>query len=183
MNIFAQWKRDCLPEKRIAAIWKVSVQFHGKECRHLAIGVRVCETALRRLQIDALDRDRLVCVSESDGCAVDAIQAGLGCSIGKKHLLFFNTGRLIFSVYDLKSDHAVRICVKPEVAESDISIGEILTMPEEALFYFEQARPMTEKVRRKVNRGCEYRGEESHKPLGSIHDSSEPFREFDESKF
>lgn len=183
MNILAQRKRKCWPEKRIAAIWKASVQFHGKECRHLAIGVRVCETALLRLRIDTLDRERLVCVSESDGCAVDAIQVGLGCSIGKKHLLFFNTGRLIFSVYDLKSDNSVRICVRPQIAESDVSIEEILTMPEERLFYFEQARPMTEKVLRKVNRGCEYRGEESQKPLGSIHDSSEPFREFDESKF
>ena len=71
-------------------LWERSLALHGRPCRDLAIGVRVCETALERLDLDPETcRERLVCVSESDGCAVDAIQAGLGCTMGKKHLLFF----------------------------------------------------------------------------------------------
>ena len=169
---------------RISALWERSAAFHGRACRDLAIGVRVCDTALDRLGLD-MDtcRDRLVCVSESDGCAVDAIQAALGCTMGKKHLLFFNTGRLIFSVYDLETDRSIRLCVREEAAEKDLDPEKILAMDTEDLFYFEEARPMTLRVRKKATRGCTGDTEISSRPMGSIHDSLEPFREFDESKF
>ena len=167
-----------------ASLWEQSVAFHGRACRDLAIGVRVCDTVLNRLGLDTDScRERLVCVSESDGCAVDAIQAGLGCTMGKKHLLFFNTGRLIFSVYDLESDRSLRLCVRDQVVEGSFGPREILDMATEELFYFEEARPMTVRVRKKATRGCTGGMEAVLRPMGSIHDSLEPFREFDESKF
>ena len=166
-------KKTVQPDRRIGALWDKSVAFHGRACRDLAIGVRACETAL----------ERLVCVSESDGCAVDAIQAGLGCTMGKKHLLFFNTGRLIFSVYDLETDRSIRLCVREQVTEAAHGPEQILAMKTEELFAFEEARPMTVRVRKKATRGCTGTMEAVLRPMGSIHDSLEPFREFDESKF
>lgn len=179
-----RWKKTGPWSRRITALWERGAAFHGRSCRDLAIGVRVCDTALDRLELD-MDtcRERLVCVSESDGCAVDAIQAGLGCTMGKKHLLFFNTGRLIFSVYDLETDRSIRLCVREAVAEGSQRPEEILAMDTEALFRFEEARPMTARVRKKATRGCTGGTEISSRPMGSIHDSLEPFREFDESKF
>ena len=172
------------PDRRIGALWDKSVAFHGRACRDLAIGVRACETALERLGLDEKScRERLVCVSESDGCAVDAILAGLGCTMGKKHLLFFNTGRLIFSVYDLETDRSIRLCVREQVTEAAHGPEQILAMKTEELFAFEEARPMTVRVRKKATRGCTGTMEAVLRPMGSIHDSLEPFREFDESKF
>ena len=177
-------KKNGQLNRQVASLWEHSVVFHGRACRDLAIGVRVCDTVLDRLGLDTDScRERLVCVSESDGCAVDAIQVGLGCTMGKKHLLFFNTGRLIFSVYDLKTDRSIRLCVREEVAERSQDPEEILTMATEDLFYFEEARPMTVRVRKKATRGCTGGMEAVLRPMGSIHDSLEPFREFDESKF
>ncbi len=172
------------PSSRVISLWKESVAFHGKACVNLAVGVRVCHTVLQHLGMDCVDRNRLVCVSETDNCSVDAIQSGLGCSMGKKHLLFFNTGRMIYSVYDLASSASLRICLRPEVMESENCTPEkILAMAEEDLFYFEEARPMTPKVLKKVNRGCSYKEGEAPSLNGNAQDSLEPFREFDEPKF
>lgn len=172
------------PDRGLLRLWNKSVAFHGRGCRDLAIGVRVCETVLDRFGLDPETcRGRLVCVSESDGCAVDAIQTALGCTMGEKHLLFFNTGRLIFSVYDLQQEQSLRLCVRDRVSEGAFSPEEILLMDRSDLFYFEEARPMTVRVRKKATRGCTGNREIISRPMGSIHDSLEPFREFDESKF
>lgn len=171
------------PSRQVMHFWKKSVALHGKPCRCLAVGVRAADTALRRLSLQEPEKDRLVCVSESDSCCVDAIQACLGCTMGQKHLLFFNTGRLIFSIYDLQTGASVRLCLRPEALEQLSTPEEILSAPEDRLFTFEEARPMTPKVLKKVNRGCKILREEPPALHGSVHDSSEPFRAFDESKF
>ena len=67
-------------EDRIARLYGNCVRFHGHDCPLLALGVRVCETALERLKLEDPAPGRLVCVSEFDGCCVDAIQIGLHCT-------------------------------------------------------------------------------------------------------
>lgn len=59
---------------RIRRLWTDSLRFHGKPCTLLALGVRVCDTAMTHLGLSDPGWDRLVCVSEHDGCCVDAIQ-------------------------------------------------------------------------------------------------------------
>ena len=88
---------------RIRKFWADSVRFHGKSCSILALGVRVCDTALNKLHLSAPEQERLVCVSEYVGCCTDAIQVCLHCTAGKKHLLYYKTGRLIFTIYDPKT--------------------------------------------------------------------------------
>ena len=65
---------------RIRRLWTDSLRFHGKPCALLALGVRVCDTAMTHLGLSDPGWDRLVCVSEHDGCCVDAIQMGLHCT-------------------------------------------------------------------------------------------------------
>ncbi len=141
---------------RIRRLWTDSLRFHGKPCTLLALGVRVCDTAMTHLGLSDPGRDRLVCVSEHDGCCVDAIQIGLHCTSGRKHLLYYKTGRLIFTVYDLESGASVRICALPELAESipSMTAQQVLSAPEDALFYFEEAHPLTKRVLDKVHRAC-----------------------------
>lgn len=171
--------------EQVLKMWHSCVSFHGSECRNLAIGVRVCETVLRHLQLDLSDRTRVVCVSESDGCAIDAIQVCLGSTIGKKHLLFFNTGKLVFTVFDLKSDQSIRVCTRPEVANDEIchTIPDILMAPEETLFYFEPAHPLTPRTLEKVNKNCKSEPELPPERYGNYRDSIDLFYAFDDPNF
>lgn len=166
---------------RIQSIWTECVRFHGKPCSALALGVRVCDTALTKLSLKEAESDRLVCVSENDGCCIDAIQVGLHCTAGKKHLLFYKTGKLIFTVYDLVSGGSVRICTRPEITERIriLRPDEILELPEDKLFFFEAARPMTPRVRDKVLLSCTAPAEDIPPRDSGVQDSPEQFGKFD----
>lgn len=165
----------------VRKLWANSVGFHGKPCSLLALGVRVCDTALTKLGLSDPETDRLVCVSEHGGCCVDAIQIGLHCTAGKKHLLYYKTGRLIFTVYDLKAGTSVRMCVRPELAERVriLDAGQVLAMPEAELFYFEQAHPLTGRTLEKVHRACSAPAEGIPDRDSGVQDSPDQFRKFD----
>ena len=166
---------------RIRRLWTDSLRFHGKPCTLLALGVRVCDTAMTHLGLSDPGRDRLVCVSEHDGCCVDAIQIGLHCTSGRKHLLYYKTGRLIFTVYDLESGASVRICALPELTEAipTMTARQILSAPEDALFYFEEAHPLTKRVLDKVHRACNAPAEDIPRRTSGVQDSPEQFQKFD----
>lgn len=173
--------RNLFSRNGIQKTWADCVRFHGKACSGLALGVRVCHTALAKLELKKVDADRLVCVCENDGCCVDAIQVGLHCTAGKKHLLFYKTGKLIFTVYDLVSGGSVRICTKPEIAERIPVMGpeEVLALPEEKLFYFEDAHPMTARVEAKVRLACSVPAEGVPARDSGVQDSPDQFMKFD----
>lgn len=166
---------------RIQKIWTDSVRFHGKPCSSLALGVRVCDTALTKLGLKKAEANRFVCVSENDGCCVDAIQVGLHCTTGKKHLLFYKTGMFIFTVYDLVTGGSVRICTKREITECIQTMKplEILELAEDKLFYFEEARPMTARVEAKVRLACNAAAEDVPPRYSGVQDCPDQFRKFD----
>lgn len=171
-------------QSRIQTFWTTSVQFHGKPCPILALGVRVCDTALRKLDLSEAEPERLVCVSEFVGCSTDAIQVCLHCTAGKKHLLYYKTGRLIFTIYDLFSENSVRICVRQEIADvlRELRPDEILSMPEDALFCFEDAHPLSQRTRNRVRRPCDAPAETVPYRDSGVQDSPEQFQKFDLSE-
>lgn len=173
--------RKYAARRRIQLFWADSVRFHGRPCPILALGVRVCDTALRRLDLAHPEPERLVCVSEYVGCCTDAIQTCLHCTAGKKHLLYYKTGRLIFTVYDLYSGNSVRICAKPEITETlrQLRPEQVLSMPEDALFYFEEAHPLTERTQKRVRRPCDAPNESVPYRDSGVQDSPEQFLKFD----
>ncbi|MBO6001941.1 MAG: formylmethanofuran dehydrogenase, partial [Mailhella sp.] len=84
-----------------------AVSYHGHMCPGLTLGLRAAEWAL-----DNFGRDRdedIVCISETDMCAVDAIQALAGCTLGKGNLIFRDTGKIAFSFYRRSDGKAARI--------------------------------------------------------------------------
>ncbi|MCI7019586.1 MAG: formylmethanofuran dehydrogenase subunit E family protein [Clostridiales bacterium] len=166
---------------RIQKFWTDSVRFHGRSCSILALGVRVCDTALRKLCLSAPEPERLVCVSEYVGCCTDAIQICLHCTAGKKHLLYYKTGRLIFTIYDLVSGGSVRICTRPEISDTLRARDpkEILSLPEDTLFYFEEALPLTERTLNRVRRACDAPSEGVPYRDSGVQDSPDQFRKFD----
>lgn len=93
-------------------LWEKCVKFHGHECPGLAIGFKVCEAAKQKLNINLSQDEEIVCVSENDTCAVDAIQSIFSCTAGKGNLLFHNIGKMAFSFYNRKDNSSIRICLK-----------------------------------------------------------------------
>ena len=64
------------------------------------------------LELDFSGDEQLVCIAENDACGVDAIQALLGCSVGKGNLLFHMRGKQAFSFYNRTTGKSVRLVLR-----------------------------------------------------------------------
>lgn len=89
------------------------VAFHGHECPGLALGVRAAEVALDRIGPHAADEE-VVCQTETDMCAVDAIQFLTGCTLGKGNLIYRDHGKIAFTFWRRSDGQAVRILLRPK---------------------------------------------------------------------
>ena len=98
-------------------LWEKAAAFHGHRCGGLAIGSRAALYAAELLNLDFSDDEDVVCIAENDACGVDAIQAVLGCSVGKGNLLFHMRGKQAFSFYNRRSGASVRLVLKPKPGE------------------------------------------------------------------
>ena len=83
-----------------------TIAFHGHSCPGLAIGIRTAELAMEKLT-DAGSGD-VVCVTETDMCAVDGIQYLTGCTFGKGNLVHRDYGKPGFTFYDRKTGRGFR---------------------------------------------------------------------------
>ena len=93
-------------------LWEKAAAFHGHVCPGLTIGYRAALYAMDLLELTFSDDEQVVCITENDACGVDAIQAILGCSIGKGNLLFHMRGKQAFSFYNRKTGKSVRLVLK-----------------------------------------------------------------------
>ena len=85
-------------------LWEKAAAFHGHVCPGLTIGYRAALYAIDLLGLTFSDDEQVVCITENDACGVDAIQAILGCSIGKGNLLFHMTREETFDYYHSCAD-------------------------------------------------------------------------------
>lgn len=85
-----------------------AITFHGEFCPGLAMGVQAARVAL-----DHLGHEGLVAVAETDICAVDAIQAITGCTLGNRNLIQLDHGKNVFTFYRRSDGKAVRISGRP----------------------------------------------------------------------
>jgi formylmethanofuran dehydrogenase subunit E len=145
------------------------VRFHGHSCGGLATGFRVAQAALREIGAHAEDEE-VVCLTETDNCAVDAVQVLTGCTFGKGNLIHLDYGKNAFTFIRRSDGTAIRILVQPRKQESHADllalaqraedpalsdsdrqelreqldaarIQTILTMPEEQLLDIRLAQP------------------------------------------
>jgi formylmethanofuran dehydrogenase subunit E len=83
-----------------------TISFHGHSCPGLAIGIRAAELAIQQLTITPASS--IVCVVETDMCAVDGIQFLTGCTFGKGNLVHKDFGKAGFTFFDRRSDKGFR---------------------------------------------------------------------------
>lgn len=86
-----------------------AIQFHGHLCPGLALGYRVAKAALRELKADRPRDEELVAIVENDSCAADAIQFITGATFGKGNLIFHDYGKHVYTFYNRRTNHGVRI--------------------------------------------------------------------------
>lgn len=84
------------------------VAFHGHLCPGLVYGYRVAREAMARLDLARAEDEETVVISENDSCAVDAFQVLLGATIGKGNLILKNYGKNAYTVFDRRTNRALR---------------------------------------------------------------------------
>ena len=94
-------------------LWNKAAAFHGHVCGGLTIGYKAALYAIELLGLTFSPDEELVCIAENDACGCDAIQAILGCSVGKGNLLFHMTGKQAFSFYERKTGQSLRLVLRP----------------------------------------------------------------------
>ena len=100
-------------------------RFHGHSCPGLTMGIRVAEIALREIGPHSSDEE-VVCITETDHCAVDAIQYFTGCSVGKGNLIHHDYGKSAFTFIRRSDGKAIRISARPDFwGQSDPKEREI----------------------------------------------------------
>lgn len=146
------------------SIWDKAAKFHGHECPGLAIGVKVCEAAMKKLKIEYSDDENIVCVAENDSCSVDAVQAILGCTLGKGNLVYRDRGKMAFSFFRRDTGESLRIILKPMEKSDDRKARQefLLNADIEELFIFQEpGYAMPEKAQIFESIICETCGEKT----------------------
>lgn len=115
-----------------------AVEFHGHRCPGLAIGYKAVEAVKEKMKVVYSTDEELVCVTENDACGVDAIQALLGCSVGKGNLVYRGTGKMAFSFFNRETGESLRMILNPLEGDLDREEREaqILNAPVDELFTF-----------------------------------------------
>jgi len=111
-----------LPEDFQPLVEKAT-SFHGHWCPGLARGIRAAVWALEHF--GAASDEEIVTVTETDMCAVDAIQALLGCTFGKGNLIFHNRGKIAFNFFRRSDGKSARLVAKPAPHNPSARMKEI----------------------------------------------------------
>ena len=100
-------------DESLKPVWEKCVAFHGHGCGGLAVGFRAVRYAWELLEENRTSEDEeLVCIAETDACGVDAIQALLGCTVGKGNLLFHMQGKNAFSFFRRRDGRSFRLVLR-----------------------------------------------------------------------
>lgn len=91
--------------------WEKAVEFHGHACPGLAIGYRVSEIALKKLDALRSPDEELVAIVENDACGVDAVMLLTGCTLGKGNLIYRDLGKQVYTFGSRNGNRALRIAV------------------------------------------------------------------------
>ena len=152
-------------------LWEKAAAFHGHVCGGLTIGYKAALYAIELLDLHFSADEQVVCIAENDACSVDAIQAILGCSIGKGNLLFHMRGKQAYSFYNRKTGKAVRLVLKP--APAGLSREESFQLyqsrePEEMFEVKPVPGPVPERARLFQNVTCARCGEQLSEQMARL---------------
>lgn len=156
-----------------ADLWRSCREFHGHTCPGLALGFRVAVEALALLgQKGRAVDEEVVCVAETDSCAVDAIQLLTGCTLGKGGLVLRLRGKHAFSFFTRGKNNAFRIVWhdRLEGLSREERTERFLTAPGATLFSVSAPGfPLPETARMHASLPCAACGEKTAEPFLRLH--------------
>lgn len=144
--------------------WEHAAAFHGHKCPGLAIGFKAAEAVVELSGSLPSKDEEIVCITENDTCAVDAVQALIGCTIGKGNLIYRSFGKMAFNFYFRETGKSFRLYYKGETGDlpKDERIEYILNTPWKELFSVtETAFPIPERARLFASAVCTACGEKA----------------------
>lgn len=140
------------PDRELDLALRAAMQLHGGHaCAGLVLGTRLALRGARELGVPVPDRSkRLLVASETDRCAVDAIQAVTGCRPGKRTLRILDYGKLAATFLDEWNGRAVRVATRGDLRarvgapldgadRHELQRQAYLTMVDEDLFTVSEA--------------------------------------------
>jgi formylmethanofuran dehydrogenase subunit E len=92
--------------------------FHGHICPGSAIGYKAAEIAIKELFSKKSFDEELICITENDSCAVDAIQV---VTFGKSNLIFHDYGKQAYTFINRETGDAVRLSMKESFSTDNIN--------------------------------------------------------------
>ncbi len=142
--------------------WDKARKFHGHECPGLAIGVKLCQAVVEKMNLSPAIDEELVCISENNACGVDAVQVLMGCTMGKGNLIYKPRGKQAFTFINRDKGQAMRFYLKArnDLMERLEYQEYLLSAPIDELFDCEPVEiKIPEKARLFSSLSCEVCGE------------------------
>lgn len=92
---------------------ELATALHGHLAPGIALGLRMCEVALSRLNAKKGNK-HLIVISETARCLADAMQAATGCTLGHGNAIVEDYGKLAITIGDMRTGRGVRVALKEE---------------------------------------------------------------------
>lgn len=92
---------------------ELAVALHGHLAPGIALGLRMCELALSRLDVKKGNK-HLIGISETARCLADAVQAATGCTLGHGNAYVEDYGKLAITIGDTRTKRGVRVALRDD---------------------------------------------------------------------
>lgn len=109
-----------------ASIVKTAVSLHGHLSPGIALGLRMSEISLQRINMKKGSKT-LIAISETSRCLPDAIQVATGCTLGHSSIILVNYGKLALSVIDTTTKQGIRITLNENAKEHSTLLNKWMT--------------------------------------------------------
>lgn len=145
-------------EMELKQAWEIAVQFHGCECPALAIGTRATAYVMECFGMEEGRAANIVCTAESFSCAVDAIQAIMGCTMGNGKLRVQSRRRMAFRFCNVDTEQSIYLSLRPWLQDRPGLTEKLLRMPIKRLFLITETEEVPEKAPNCIlSSGCSLR--------------------------
>jgi len=92
---------------------ELAIALHGHLAPGIALGLRMSEIALSRLNTRKGDKN-LIGISETARCLADAMQVATGCTLGHGNAFVEDYGKLAIAIGDMTTKKGIRVALKDD---------------------------------------------------------------------
>lgn len=102
---------------------ELATNLHGHLAPGIALGLRMSEIALLRLDVKKGDK-HLIGISETARCLADAMQAATGCTLGHGNAFVEDYGKLAITIEDARTKRGMRVALKEDAKKFSLLMNK-----------------------------------------------------------